>query len=498
MNNDTNNNFNNGNVLGSTTPNPTQIPNQNPMNPNMGGETLGVETLGGVNPSMPNSNPVGNVGVNPEPNVLNNPNPNPQGMNNPGVESLNNGINNGMSTNSDTFVNQNNGVNPASVEPSPAFTNPQTIIPNSNPVPNNQPIQSAGFNNPNPAPSQPNTMPGFENPGTIGTTPPINLEPEKAPQKKKSKLPFIIIVLVVLAGVGFGTFYVLRYTNILNNVTSQITIETKDIEISLGDTLSANTSDYATVTGTAITNCDTNFLEVDVSKVGTYKYTVTCGEVHKDGTITVIDNTEVTVALKTVYKSKGENIEASEFAQDSESSSTYEFVDAASVNNIINGEAGSYEVDIEVTNSNGKKATAKGNLVIVENPIKGYLLCSSKDQNVSDIGASMTVSEKFAISDTDSATNVYGGLAFEIHTFTFSDSTKYMSYKQEYDGNSDLTINNVTGEATFDDTSNIITITSKLDNDSIKTQYGEENIATYRSLMDYFKNTLGYTCKLEK
>ena len=503
MNNE-NNNFN-GTVLGSI-----NNQNNNPM-PNGSSEVLN----NGVNPipnSMPNPGvnptPIPNNGVNVTPSPVeqvqntmpnNNLSANPinnQPLNNNPIP--NNGLNMGMNepsnlNNSNNFNNNfqntmqpnsmemnqnnlgNNGMAPSGITPN--YTNPNTI---NNPMPSS------------------NGMPGFDTPNSIGTTPPISFEPENPqpqPKKKGNNTIFIVIVIIVLAAVGFGTYYVLKYTDIFSQ-SAAINIKTKDVEINIGEKLSIELGNYATITGTDAKNCNLDVLDVDTNKAGTYEYKVTCGETMRKGKITVIDNRALEVETVKVYKGKGETIDASEFIKLKDNNQTYEFVDTATVNNYLNGEPGTYTVKIKVTDNSNKTAEIEGTLIITENKIKGYYTCTSNEQSISSINANMTISDKFGIQDDEN--NSFANVAFEQHTFTFTDETQYKNLKAEYTTNSSITINNITGTPEFDDTNKKIILSNELSSDDVNTKFGAENTSTYINISTYFRNTLGYSCIYEK
>lgn len=445
-----NNNLN-GTVLGS-------VGNQEPV-------STEPTNLG----QMPNMNTNMNNGVSPNVNV----------QNNMGVTNNNPVMPNNPVPNNDPVGVQNNGQigvplgesmqQPQEVvTPPPAYTNPQTI----NPAPMNQ-------------------MPGFENPANIGTTPPISLEPEKKPKKKGNKVLFVILILIVLVGVGFGTYYVLNYTDLLSK-KEQVTIETKDIEVSINGTLPTSITEYATINGTDTKNCSLNTLNVVINKEGEYEYTVTCGEISKTGKVKVIDNTELEVATKTVYKTKEDKVEPKEFIDNKDNlDMTYEFVEPDKVNALLSGEYGTYTVKIKVK-SNNKTTEVDGTLVLMEQKVKGFYICSSKEQNVEGINAKMTLSEEFVI--LNDGNHSYGNIANETYLFTFTDETEYTSYLAKYKTEEVFSINNISGKPVFDDEKLTISITRGKDNLEVINEYGENNMLNYSTIKTYFVNTLGYTC----
>lgn len=448
MNNDTNNNFN-GQVLGSV--NNTPNGNNNVDSLGISNTQMQPETLDTLDTSMV----MGNNIVNDQP------------------------IQSDLGTQNNNYINMNEGITSNSVNPT------QNVV-NSNPV------------NPEPAYTNPqsiNTMPGFDNPGTIGTTPPISLEPEKKPKKKQNKTLFVVIIIIVLFGIGFGTYYVLKYTDLLNS-SPKIDIVTKDLEINIGDKLSTNTGDYATITGTDIKNCSLSTIDVDTTKEGIYNYTITCGEIYRTGKVTVVDNRELEISTKKVYKVKNDTLlDPKEFIEDSVDSYSYEFVDIESVNTYLSSDPGTYKVKIKVTAGN-KTTEVEAELVILEYAIKGYLVCESKEQNVNDLSAIMTVKDKFAIVDSNVAKNIFGNVATEEYNFKFTDETEYTTFLAQSKTSSEITINGITGKPSFDDTNLTITISKDISNIDIASEYGVES--TFSAMKTYFSATLGYSCTYVK
>lgn len=467
MNNENNNNSYSGQVLG----------NVNNNLGNMQPETL--ETLDTNNSAMPinntmNSNMNNNVNSGINNNIDNQVNNNSYMANNVNMGNVNNtGMVNNETMMQTPPVNNSNMQNPTTgtytppVTPEPAYTNPQTISP----------------------------MPGFENQGTIGTTPPISFEPEKQPKKKGSnKTLFVIIVIVLLFGVGFGTYYVLNYTDLLSS-KPKVEITTKDIDINLGDTLSDDINNYASVIGTDIKNCSLELLEVNVNAEGTYNYQVTCGEVVKKGTINVKDNRELDIEVQKVYKVKGDTIEPQEFISNLDSNYTYEFVNKEEVENYLNGEIGTYQIKINVT-SGTKTKEVDAELVILQYKIIGYLTCKSKEQTLTNSSTKKIVKEEFALAgDGDFG---FGKVANEIYEFKFADETEYSNYVAKYKTDNTITIDNITGTAKFDDENLTITLTNSVSESELITKYGESNITNYRSIKKYFIDTLGYECSYKK
>jgi len=409
---------------------------------------------------------------------VNNSNANP--VSNDNIEMLDFGVpsNNGITNeNTNTYNNQN-----VNTDNELAATN---IV--EQPMPQVEPAYTS-LQSINPAP-----MPGFEDSSVIGTTPPISLEPEKQPKKKKTnKVLFIILVLIVLAGVGFGTYYVLNFTDILNK-ESEIKINVKDLEINLGDKLSDDISDYAKISGTDEKNCSVDKTDINNNEVGEYKFTVTCGKEESEGKVVVVDNKKNEVNTKIVYKVIGEELKVEEFIEDLNADYKYEFVDNDNIQSYLNAE-GTYEVKIKISDKNKKENEISAKLVVLKYAIKGFLTCSSNGQNIEDSSAVITHSIKSAISKNELNENIFGKVAYEIYSYKYSDETEYANLLAEYRSQGKITINNVSGKTEFNDETLTITISNDKELSELNSQYGESNFEKYSTIKSYFESTKGYSC----
>ena len=441
MNNE-NNNLN-GTVLGSTTTSPDMIPNNNPINNELNSVDNTIDTL----ESTPVNNEVPSYNANPS--------------------ELNNNSNMG---NGQFFTASNNfsniPTNDNLTQPSPMDNNVNNFS-----IPNNQ-----------------------NNPNDLNINPPImddnsNNEFVNKP-KKKNKLLFILIIVLVLGVIGFGTYYILKYTNILNN-GNKVNIEIHNLEIGLNEEI-PDDSVLATITGA--NNCTFDKSKVDNTKAGTYEFSVKCGNITKNGTITVVEGiTDVnTLKVKDVYKAVGDTLEVNEFIIDP--SYTYEFANSDEVNGYL-GTTGEYDVKIKAVDASNKEIETIGKLYVTENPIRGYLKCKTNEQNVADSSATMVASYEFGISMHPENGNVYGGLGFEKYSFTFSDETEYNTYFDSYKKGEDITINNITSnDIEFNDIEKTITINKKMDNDAVKNQFGDSK---YSDIKAYYMDNLKYNCIYE-
>ena len=313
--------------------------------------------------------------------------------------------------------------------------------------------QSSSFTDPNVLNNNfNNTVPSFENPNSIGVTPPISLTPD-SPQpipeppkpKKSNKIIFVIIILLALAAIGGGTYYVLRYTKLLNFNKNNISITPNNLEIDLNGSLPSD-QDFASVTGMSIESCTIDKSNIDLTKEGTYSFVVTCGNISKKGEVKVIDNTPFEVSLKDVYTQLNSEITPQDFILNPVDSLKYEFVNASEVTNNLN-QVGEYEIGIKVTNNNNKSKEFLSKLYVTEYKIKGFLNCYTNSQNVSNTSATMVLNNRFSIVyDEQTNENKYGGLGFEAYTFTFTDESEYTNYLALYNSGQKVVINEISGD----------------------------------------------------
>lgn len=448
--------------------------------------------------------PIGNVNGTPNPNsnkveTLNSISPeiisNNQSLNNPSGEVNQGGtfFNSPMPNQETTQSNTNQTISQAPNMGSSLNNdmNQNMGVANPNPVNNNWNNQTPP-NYTNPQSINPNPMPGFENPGAIGQTPPISLEKEKKPQKKVNKTLFIVIIIVVLFGIGCGVYYILNYTNLLKQSNQGITVTAKDLELKIGDKLPQEISEYAEIKGTDAKNCSIDVLNVDVSKIGKYEYTVTCGETKGTGNITIKEDETLKVTTKTVYVAKNGTIDAKDFINEVTDNMNVKFVDEAIVKTNLQT-PNSYEVSIKVTDASNRETTVVGKLVVLEHEIGGYVTCSSKSQNVSNTSAKMIITEKFALANT--STFDFAGVTTEEHKFTFTDETEYTSLMARYRIENKLTINEITSEnVTFDDETKTITFITEREKDDVIKSYGESQMKNYGTIFAHFRDRLGYSC----
>ena len=315
---------------------------------------------------------------------------------------------------------------------------------------------------------------------SIGTIP-----PEQKPKKKKgiNKILFILLILVLMAGVAYGVYYYLSMGKETNN---SITVDLKDVTLELNSEVPDDISSYATITGTDSKNCSVITTGIDTKKAGKYKYVVKCGDKKYEGNVTVLEDNELTIDLQEVVVSVGaENVLAENFiVADScnKKDCKFSFVDKDKVDEYLKT-AGTYEVDIKIT-AEDLEGTVKGSLTVINEEIKLYLVCNLESNN-------KITTDKYAMGSE----NTYIGLAYRTHEYSFKSEEDYK--KAVKDKESTITYDDITGNATYNDKDKILTISNKLTEEELKTEFANEVPTAYVDFYNHYI-TKGYECTIER
>ena len=151
---------------------------------------------------------------------------------------------------------------------------------------------------------------GFVEPNkvqNIGQVPPPNNNQTSKPKKKgMNKTLFVVLIIVLIAAVAFGVYYFLSASN-------KTTVSLKEVTVGVGEILSDNINDYATITGGNASSCTLNTRNVNTQEIGTYTFTITCDGEAYNGTVNVSDITAPEVTLNTVYKEINSTATVDEF-----------------------------------------------------------------------------------------------------------------------------------------------------------------------------------------
>lgn len=322
----------------------------------------------------------------------------------------------------------------------------------------------------------------------IGVIPP---DPESGGKKPINKVAFIIVVVGLIAVVAYGVYYYLSASK------SKVTVVPKDISIALGDNLSSNPDDYATITGTSSSNCILNILNVDNHTAGTYEYTLTCNDNVYKGNVTVTDTLPPTASMKIVYKTINSTVIPDEFVEKCEDPSGCKMTlaDETGVRNYLTTAGGPNNIDITLTDSVGNSNTESGILYVVPSDIKLFRLCSSAPEPVTSASTTVTriSTDRLTIGQDETGQLYYLGAGRREYKYTFAD-------KESYDAvvgirENTLTYDNKTGFAIYDDENLSVTISTDLDINTLNTESGGTFATDFASISAFYEGKENYTCQ---
>lgn len=358
-------------------------------------------------------------------------------------------------------------VAPVEVSPVPPIAPMEPIIPMDTPMP--QPVNDFS------------SMPVFND---IGTVPPISNVPNPgAPKEKKkggvNKLLFVIIIVLALTAVGVGVYIFLHLAN-----KSEVT--TKLVNIEIGTSVSTNMSDYAIFDGVDASTCSLDTTSITDTSVlnAEYSYKVICGEATYTGTAKIVDTVAPSVELKEVSVASNKEVKPEDFIEsvEDETECIYSFKDEDKVKEYLKEES-SYHVDIVVKDAAGNEIVVTGTMIVSNTVADLYLVCSSNVNN-------LNVTNKFGLVSSE-----FNKVATRIYTFNFDNIEAYNSFKEENEGNSEVTYNDVTGTPEFNDDVLSLDLTVVLSYEDLNKEENTTLPLGYADLRGYYEGK-GYTCSI--
>lgn len=451
-----------------------------------------------------NENEQNNMNVNPQNTVntlpnQNNPMENQTGNVTPQAQkpTLDSILNANGDTNTPNPISNEPVVNPAPVQNDvtvETIPNETSNVNNATPVMETIPEASTETVTTNPQPLEnPEPVETLETPTEVLSTtpqddfgavpvPPVTDEDKKDKKGNQSRIIILILILVLIAAIGFGVYY---FLNLAKNSTKNIAIQTKDVYLELGETLSNNIDDYATISGYSKENCTLEVNNIDINKVSTYKYAITCGSKKAEGTAIVDDTKGPIVETTDLTLVPGSTIKPEDFIENctDATSCSYEFVTDITG---LTGNEGEYDIEIVVSDEYSNKTNITAKLIITNNAPVRYMTCTGGKEDI-DSNASLVNSYKIGIDAND---NFYN--AQRISVFTFEDKKDYENARNSY--NKELGLHNIIGTETFNDNKNTITIKSSKTLEEMGSDLNAKFPTNATSISNWMWGIASYTC----
>jgi len=270
----------------------------------------------------------------------------------------------------------------------------------------------------------------------IGTTP--ELDPKAKSTKKSNKSLVFLLLLLGIAILGAGSYYLINVKKIFNTAS----VVTKDLTVEKDSVLSTDINKYATFKNTSSSNCVQDLTKVDTSIVGSYSYSIKCGEDVYEGKITVVDTTapDLYVQAVNVNINQGESVKPESFVNKcSESDCLYSYVDASQIATEA-ASLGIKFIGISVADGSGNAKTVYAPLVVLDSTLK-YEGIASKDAGISN--------DKYTVTENDYVFFTESFVTYTVYEFKFYSAEEFDKLVKENVGNLNVAIESIAGSAVF-------------------------------------------------
>ena len=382
---------------------------------------------------------------------------------------------------------------PTPVEPvAPAMpATPTPVGPTAQPIPGTEGLLATPNKGNNTIMNQTATFMNQQKPAEIGTIPPANETKEKKPM---NKVLFIVIIVVLVAGVAFGVYYFLKTGK------KKLELNPKTVQIVSDMDVPTNLSFYASVVSGDASVCNVDVTGINTHKVGEYEAIITCGEQKYTSKVSVVDNTPPVVLTNILFKPVNGVVDVNEFIntyiENGESQCSSKFVNEDDVKSKLQNPGGPYEIEIESSDEYDNKTITKALLYVTEINTYVYTMCSSNKESVTidNYQVSKNVEDVFTIgNDAQSGVNyVFLNAGRRVYHFEFGSSS---DYKAAIGDKSDtITFNDITGHAGYDDETNTLTISTDLSKSELDAENNGSFSIAFNDIKSLYENQKGYKC----
>ena len=331
-----------------------------------------------------------------------------------------------------------------------------------------------------------------QKPVDIGTVPPELPTQEK---KKTNKILFIILIVVLIAGVAFGVYYFLTHSK------KKLEITPKNVQLLINNDVPSNLQFYASVTNGDSSECTVDITGVDSSKIGEYEVKITCGENSYTSKVSIVDTIPPVVLTKIIFKKVSSPVDVNEFIysyiENSEADCTScssKFVDESNVSSQIQNPGGPYEVDIESSDGNGNNTTTKAIMYVTNSDIIAYMKCTSgkEEITINDVHMYKEAEDIFAIGSVEGAGFAFLNAGRRLYRYEFNSVEDYQ--KAIGDKTDEITFNDITGHAGYDDENNVLTVSVDLSKGTLDSENNGNFPQGFSEIKTLYETTKGYSC----
>ncbi len=303
------------------------------------------------------------------------------------------------------------------------------------------------------------------------------------PEAKKKNNPlgkilFTLLILILIGGVAYGIYY---YLNMGTTASGAVT--PKNMTHNLSEEINTNINDYATFNGISSNSCVLSTVNVDVNTIGSYEYTITCGEDVYKGALEVVDMNLPEVVLNRVYKSVDAEVTADEFIEScSKENCEYTFADSVDVENLTSDVMGLTEVEIIVTDDNDLSTTVTAELIVTSNEIIAFLKGKGSEMDMTDYTGTYIQNDYLGIDGS----NNYADYSYRVYEYTFTNEDEFTNVMEEYKSADEF--DGMTGEITFDEDEKMLSLRVPLTKETLDLEYDGTFPTTYSAIKSYYEN----------
>lgn len=348
--------------------------------------------------------------------------------------------------------------------------------PSMNPEPQNnpfgpQPIEQNPFGVPDPSLNpfgQPPMNGGVPTPPSMDPTPSKGGKQKKEKGQKKINTPLLItLILVLLAGVGYGVYYFLNSAKPKASIQPNLSLWEK------GETLPQNASDYGIIAGVDASSCTVDNSKIKIDELGKYEYSISCPGIQNPvtGMVDVKDNKGPEVELKELVITPNGSVSLEDFIVSCKDASiengcTVKQSEEEDPLDEIIATTGTHTLTLIVEDDSENKTVVKATLKVDENAPQSTFSCTSAIE--SETKATVTENIEYGITAENKIYNVQ-----KIRTYKFETIEDYQEAKNTYESSKKL--DGKTGTAKFEEKAKAIILTYSIDLDDLKEELNVEN-----------------------